>query len=157
MSLIAYNALKEYSNTGVELPTLHAGALAITTQQCNADALTALINTFAPTSGWAMYRDTVQLATHIENTQGLIEAQFNQGENSLHIMLTANNQYHISNFVGQKDTQNTNTLYKDLSVEIRESLQQAGHAVYRLWYEKNAESLWQAQAQQFLGFTQEHK
>lgn len=162
------NSQKDNTLLGVNLPKLNPGYLSVNHTTLNVDQVTKIIADFIPTQGWVMYSDSIDVTTQINSEKNIIEAQFNNGDNTLNIKLIDHNRYSVCTMQIQTTGQET-MAYKNqvMLVQKRHMVNQFSDKTpnynnlikYRLWYKQQstgaARGRWEAFAQQFIGFTGE--
>jgi len=164
MSLITYNSLSQDNTLGIKLPQLIAADLE-NQLPCIVSAKDAItkINAFSAQQGWISYRDSVKITADAPDNEYFIEAQYCNGNDSLHVKLVNDNKYQINTFNASKPIQNciasATKAYSEQEVVLRNNLvDQAKTATYRLWWqlendEKNKHfGRWLPLTQQFVGF-----
>ncbi|WP_436322548.1 hypothetical protein ACSEYT_09240 [Vibrio cidicii] len=172
-SLKTYNSLAQCSQQqpevlGCQLPTLISGHLQIESRRGQREELSALLAQWQQAEGW--YQTASQLALGLPtHTADLLEGQWHQNGNSLHIQHEHGATYRIT-VLNSLDCNNNShgnsTLtqaYREQRLVLRQDLphSQGRELVYRLWWQQGqtaiTEGLWQPLVQQFVGFAQGDK
>lgn len=175
MSLNNYNKLQKEGadKIGIKLPSLKAASISRESNILNLENTLARINDFKADAGWLMQSDSVKIqsdSTGISQDSPLIEAQFNKGNNSLHIKLVTNGQYNVVELISDAiadsdsidDSQQKISAYSEQKIYMRNDLAKESSnnvANYRQWWQQEnsgiKEGCWQVIAQQFMGFSAE--
>lgn len=172
-SLKTYNSLAQCSQQqpevlGCQLPTLISGHLQIESRRGQREELSALLAQWQQAEGW--YQTASQLALGLPtHTADLLEGQWHQNGNSLHIQHEFGTTYRIT-LLNCLDcnghSQGNSTLiqaYREQRLVLRQDLPhaQGQELIYRLWWQQGqtatTEGLWQPLVQQFAGFAQGDK
>ncbi|HGY1053243.1 MULTISPECIES: hypothetical protein [Aeromonas] len=174
-SLKTYNSLAQCSQQqpevlGCQLPTLTRGHLQIESRRDQREELSALLAKWQQAEGW--YQTASQLALGLPtHTAYLLEGQWHQNGNSLHIQHEFGTTYRITllnslGFNGNSNSHGNSSLiqaYREQRLVLRQDLPhaQGRELVYRLWWQQGqtatTEGLWQPLVQQFTGFAQGDK
>ncbi|MGR5067553.1 hypothetical protein [Vibrio alfacsensis] len=152
MGLEDYNKLQNAS-LNVELPTLYPAKLQLTSQNGHFEDVLMAIQSLSPSSGWQMYRDETCTGVEPMQRKDLIEAQYTNGQDSIHIKLVGK-QFRISSFIASEANLDTQWVYKKQSMYLSNKVLQ-DKAVFHIWYKQSSESKWEPVAQQFIGFYDE--
>jgi hypothetical protein len=161
MSIANYQSLQSASEMdcktlGVTLPKLTQGALSISRQLINTEAMINAVKGLNPITGWAMYRNQLIVSPQISDRNDLIEAEYSDGENSLMIKLVGHDRYSVCLMENKKE-EDGSMVYKMQSMHTKIELTNKELIQYRLWYKQsNSEEnkgRWEPFAQQFIGFT----
>lgn len=166
MSLSIYHKFIQDNDVGIDLPKLTAATIESSPPSLvSAQKVISKINEFSPQQGWISYRDKVEVSSKPPENEYFIEAQYCNGDNSLHIKLISNNQYQvISFFVSPPITNNINSAiqaYTKQALMLRSNLTELTPAKtvnYRLWWQleqrenNNNFGRWLPLVQQFIGF-----
>jgi hypothetical protein len=173
MSLNNYNKLQKEgaAKIGIKLPSLTPANFSRQSETLNLQNTLTRINHFKADSGWLMKSDNVIIQSDsegINNDSPLIEAQFNNSNNSLHIKLINNGQYNVVELTSDSiddsnsidNSQQQNSAYSEQELYVRnDQAEKSGNNVanYRLWWQQENsgiyEGRWQVIAQQFSGFS----
>ncbi len=159
MSLESYQQLQQASDLMAGLPTLSSATLELSATRCNFNELVERIDALNPSAGWQMYRDETTVLTSVPTRQDLIEAQYSNGVNSIHVK-QQNNLFIVTTFT-TSSTVNTHQVFKVQKLQLSNKVKPPSEAVYQNWYQcKHDENspqqgLWQPLAQQFIGFNKE--
>lgn len=172
-SLKTYNSLAQCSQQqpdvlGCQLPTLISGHLQIESRRGQREELNALLAQWQKAEGW--YQTASQLALGLPaHTADLLEGQWHQNGNSLHIQQEHGTTYRITllnSLDCNGNSHGNSTLiqaYREQRLVLRQDLPhaQGRELVYRLWWQQGqiatTEGLWQPLVQQFAGFAQGDK
>lgn len=150
MSLEIYQRL-DAKTLSINLPTLQQGSLNVESYRAQGNDLDAIIDNIAPNAGWQMYKSGTELSINPPNKAGLVEAQYSNGRDSLHIKWTAGS-YLVT--VYQMTSQPTEQqLYKAQSIRLSNKVKPIQEAIYHIWYQQE-HGKWTPQCQQFIGFTE---
>ena len=135
MSLNNYNKLQKEGadKIGIKLPSLKAASISRESNILNLENTLARINDFKADAGWLMQSDSVKIqsdSTGISQDSPLIEAQFNKGNNSLHIKLVTNGQYNVVELISDAiadsdsidDSQQKISAYSEQKIYMRNDL-----------------------------------
>lgn len=150
MSLEIYQRL-DAKTLNINLPTLQQGSLNVESYRAQANDLDTIIHGIAPNSGWQMYKSHTELSTNSPNKTGLIEAQYSNGLNSVHIKWTAGSYLVVHYQVTNQPSDNQ--LYKAQSMRLSNKAKPIQEAIYHIWYQQE-HGKWTPQCQQFIGFTE---
>lgn len=159
MSLESYQQLQQASDLIVGLPTLSSASLELSATRSNFNELVEQINTLNPSAGWQMYRDETTALASVPSREDLIEAQYSNGANSIHVK-QQNDAFIVTTFTTSTSV-NDHQVFKAQVLQLSNKVKPLSEAVYHIWYQcENDESspqqgLWQALAQQFIGFNRE--
>lgn len=163
MSLEQYNKLlgSSQSDLGVQLPMLTPASLYLTSEKTTLEHIKQKITELAPTSGWVMYRDNVEINTNTPVRNDLIEAEYNNNGVTLKVKHLFAEQYQLTRFETVKENEQqeemntTQYCFSEQEIYVRNHLKSdATTATYRLWY-KLDNHRWSPFAQQFIGFNKE--
>ncbi|WP_370554988.1 hypothetical protein [Edwardsiella tarda] len=170
-SLKTYNSLAQCSQQqpevlGCQLPTLTSGYLQVESRRGQREELSVLLTQWQQAEGW--YQTASQLALGLPtHTADLLEGQWYQNGNSLHIQLEHGTTYRITLLNNLDCNGNSNSTltqaYREQRLVLRQDLAhaQGRELVYRLWWQQGqtaaTEGLWQPLVQQFAGFVQGDK
>ncbi|MGR5549949.1 hypothetical protein [Vibrio sp. DNB22_12_1] len=166
MSLEHYNALRIKNDDqisdramtlGMALPTMQKGTLKVCSKRVTSKALIDSLTSHTIASGWACYRDGVELITSTLGRIDLIEAELVCSDGSIVVRYLGDDTYQLTRLITQSDSDGGDC-YRDEVIWLRNDLKvQAQGAVYRFWYqyqeEGDLQGRWLAHAQQLLGFT----
>ncbi|MDN3651358.1 hypothetical protein QWY77_00975 [Thalassotalea ponticola] len=152
MSLETYQKLKNLS-LNVDLPMLCSAKLQLSSKMGTVEDVLTAIETLNPNAGWQMYRDETVTSAELITRKDLIEAQYSDGKNSVHIKLTGN-QFRITSFIVSEADTDIEWVYKRQAMYLSNKVSQ-NKAVFNIWYKQTTESKWQPFAQQFVGFYDE--
>jgi hypothetical protein len=159
MSLQSYQQLQQASNLMVGLPTLTSASLALSVTRSTFNELVEQINGLNPSAGWQMYRDETTTLASVPSREDLIEAQYSNGANSLHVK-QQNDVFMVTTFTTSTKV-NDHQVFKVQVLQLSNKVKPLSEAVYHIWYqcqlEENSpqQGLWQPLAQQFIGFNKE--
>jgi hypothetical protein len=152
MGLENYKKLKGAS-LNVELPTLYPAQLELISQNVQFEDVLIAIQNLNPSSGWQMYRDETRTGVELIDRKDLIEAQYTNGQNSIHIKLIGHH-FRMSSFIVSEADADTEWVYKKQDMYLSNKVAQ-GKMTLLVWYKKSMESKWTPVAQQFVGFSGE--
>ena len=159
MSLQSYQQLQQASNLIVGLPTLTSASLQLSATRNTFNELVEQINALNPSAGWQMYRDETTALASVPSREDLIEAQYSNGANSLHIK-QQNDAFMVTTFTTSTRV-NDHQVFKVQVLQLSNKVKPLSEAVYHIWYQRqNVENsqqqgLWRPLAQQFIGFNKE--
>lgn len=160
MSIENYQKLQKQSEDdnsllGMVLPQLNLGSLNTEQQLLDTQQTIQFINELAPTQGWILYRDKLELSARAPERKDFIEAEYSNGQDSLLLKLIGDNQYSVC--LMKLETNGSGMVYKTQQLNIREALGGAQLAEYKIWFKQDTTELnqgrWEPFAQQFIGFT----
>lgn len=163
MSLESYQKLQQASELMVGLPTLTSARLALSATRSTFAEMVEQVNALNPTAGWQMYRDETTALASAPNREDLIEAQYSNGTNSLHVK-HQNGVFVVTAFTVDRTantTANSDQVFKAQVLQLSNKVKPISEAVYHLWYQQQSDEnspqqgLWQPLAQQFIGFNKE--
>ena len=143
---------------GMQLPKLTSATLKLTASKGNIravhEAIQAFANQYRITAGWAMLSDQVMLTQTALYSDSLLQAQYTDGNNSLHIQHLGQDRYQMTWFTATSESANTHC-YREQMLVLRPSLEKS-HSKVRFWFEL-VEHGWQPVAQQFVGLQNQAK
>jgi hypothetical protein len=164
-SLMKYHTLASNSHAdpellGCALPHLQPGHIEAQQQSCNPSELSAFLSQWQHAQGWYQSRDQVGLGMPA-HTADLIEGQWFQAEQSLHLVMSGENTYQITLLIehqvapGQVATQ----CYSEQKIMLRPDLKDHNDVLsYRLWWQQaktgQDQASWRPLLQQFCGLAQ---
>jgi hypothetical protein len=159
MSLESYQRLQQTSDLSICLPTLASSSLELSSTRSSFIELVEQINALNPSAGWQMYRDETTASASVPNREDLLEAQYSNGTNSIHIK-QQNNVFIVTTFiVSKRDSEHQ--VFKAQVLQLSNKVKPLSEAVYHLWYQCEIDEtspqygLWRPLAQQFIGFNKE--
>ncbi len=148
MSLENYNKLDSSQlNLEYGLPQLKSKTLTRRAEKIDLSAVRVLVEALSPTDGWQMYKDGNEVS--VEQPKGnLIEAQYTNGQDSLHVKL-AGHQYIVTTLM-VTETANDTQVVKEQVLLLSNKVKPYREAMFQIWYEQS-DSKWKPIAQQFMG------
>lgn len=160
MSLESYQQLQlQASDLIVGLPTLTSASLKLSATRSTFSELIEQINALSPSAGWQMYRDETTALASVPNREDLIEAQYSNGSNSIHVK-HQNDVFIVTTFTTSTSV-NNHQVFKAQVLQLSNKVKPLSEAVYHIWYQCESDEnspqqgLWKPLAQQFIGFNKE--
>jgi hypothetical protein len=156
MSLESYQQLKKTSDLIIGLPTLSRATLELSATYSTFNELVEQINALNPSAGWQMYRDATTTLASVPNREDLIEAQYSNGTNSIHVK-QQNNVFIVTTFK-TSTALNEHQVFKVQVLQLSNKVKPLSEAIYHIWYQCQLEENspqqggWQPLVQQFIGF-----
>lgn len=148
MSLENYQKL-DSSKLNLEhgLPQLKSKTLTRSAEKTDLLGVQVLVEKFAPTVGWQMYKDGNEVSVE-QPKENLIEAQYSNGQDSLHVKLVGH-QYIVTTLM-VTEAANDNQVVKEQVLLLSNKVKPYREAMFQIWYEQR-DSKWKPIAQQFMG------
>ena len=159
MSLETYQQLQQASDLIVGLPTLTSASLELSATRSTFNELVEQVNALNPSAGWQMYRDETTASASVPSREDLIEAQYTNGTNSLHVK-QQNGVFVVTTFTAGTDS-NGDQVFKAQVLQLSNKVKPISEAVYHIWYQCQTDEnslqqgLWTPLAQQFIGFNKD--
>lgn len=153
-TLAQYQTLSSHTELlGCALPTLTAGQIVVTSSICKQTELSKRLAAWLNAKGWYQSASVTGLGMP-EQLSDLLEGQWNQGDNSLHLTLLQGDSYQLVEIEKQAEVSSETPAqyYSDQHIWLRPQLKGQHNALrYRLWFEQQ-QGAWQPIMQQFVGF-----
>jgi hypothetical protein len=151
MSLETYQKL-DAKALNLNLPALQAGDLTVESCHAQFNDLASIIDGIKPNAGWQMYKDSTEVSPTAPTLPSLIEAQYSNGYDSIHIKLIAGG-YIVTTYRADS-TPNETYVFKAQTLRLSNKVKPIREALYHIWYQQ-VEGKWSPKCQQFIGFIKE--